>query len=202
LFAYPQKREVIHKKWQRRTARIFGWPVAVLLILAVVFFPVYPPLPVTGPYACQVKTIQFTQPDRADPYRPNQNRTLVMDYYYPESDQLALHSVPLIVFSHGGMGTKTGNVSLFSELASHGYAVASLDHPYQALYTTVDGRKVFMDRGYFNEMTGENSQRDIENSLECFRHWMKIRTEDMDAAINYLTDQAEKGEKGFAFLDP
>jgi alpha/beta superfamily hydrolase len=56
--------------------------------------------------------------------------------------------------------------------------------------------------GYFNEMTGENSHRDIENSLECFRRWMKIRTEDMDAAINYLTDQAEEGEKDFSFLDP
>jgi len=123
-----KRHKLIQKKWQRRTVHIVGWLVALSLILAVVFFPSYPPVPVTGPYPYQVQTIQFAQPNRKDPYRPEQNRTLVMDYYYPISDQLARHSVPLIIFSHGGISTKTSNVSLFTELASHGYAVASIQY--------------------------------------------------------------------------
>lgn len=197
-----KRRKIIQKKWQRRTVHIVGWMVALLMILAVVFFPSYPPVLVTGPYPYQVQTIQFAQPDRKDPYRPEQNRTLVMDYYYPVSDQLARHSVPLIIFSHGGISTKTSNVSLFTELASHGYAVASLDHPYQSLSTTIDGRKVWMDGGYFQEMMGENSHRDIENSFSCFQHWMDIRIQDMDAALHYLTDRATQGEKTFALINP
>ena len=185
-----KRHKLIQKKWQRRTVCIVGWLVALLLILVVVFFPSYPPVLVTGPYPYQVQTIQFAQPNRKDPYRPEQNRTLVMDYYYPVSDQLARHSVPLIIFSHGGISTKTSNVSLFTELASHGYAVASLDHPYQSLSTTIDGRKVWMDGGYFHEVMGENSHRDIENSFACFQRWMDIRIQDMDAALHYLTDRA------------
>lgn len=197
-----KRRKPIQKKWQRRTVCIVGWLVALLLILAVVFFPSYPPVPVTGPYPYQVQTIQVAQPDRKDPYRPEQNRTLVMDYYYPVSDQLARHSVPLIIFSHGGISTKTSNVSLFTELASHGYAVASLDHPYQSISTVIDGRKVWMDGGYFHEMMGENSRRDIENSFACFQRWMDIRIQDMDAALHYLTDRATQGEKAFALINP
>ncbi|MGI6687774.1 MAG: alpha/beta hydrolase family protein [Christensenellales bacterium] len=197
-----KKRKIIQKKWQRRTINIAGRLVAILLILMVVFLPHYPPLPVTGPYACRMQTIQFTQPDRKDPYHPDQNRTLVMDYYYPVSDHLDRHSVPLVVFSHGGISTRKGNVSLFSELASHGYAVASLDHPYQALSTTINGRKVRMDGGYFRELMGENSHRDIQNSFECFQRWMAIRIQDMDAAIHCLTDRATQGEKAFALINP
>ncbi|MGI6724754.1 MAG: alpha/beta hydrolase family protein [Christensenellales bacterium] len=197
-----RKRKLIQRKWQRRTIQILGWTVTLPLLLAVILFPSYPPIPATGPYAYRVQTIQFTQPDRKDPYHPDQSRTLVIDYYHPVSDQLARHSVPLIIFSHGGISSKTGNVSLFSELASHGYAVASLDHPYQALFTTINGRKVWMDGRYFRELTGENSRRDIENSFECFQRWMDIRIQDMDAAIHYLTDRATQGEKAFAIINP
>ena len=197
-----KRHEVMKMKGQRRTISMMGWFVAVGLILAVVLFPFYPPIPVTGPHAFQVRTIQFTQPDRKDPYRPDQNRTLVMDYYYPVSDRLANRSVPLVVFSHGGISTRKGNVSLFSELASHGYAVASLDHPYQALYTTINCRKVWMNGKYFHELMGENSHRDIEHSFECFQRWMTIRVQDMNAAIHYLTDRAMKGEEAFALINP
>ncbi len=197
-----KKREVLKKKWQRRAINISGQLIVILLILMVVLFPLFPPLPVTGPYSYQVKTIQFTQADRNDPYYPDEKRTLVMDYYYPTSDQLANHSVPLIVFSHGGMGSKTDNISLFSELASHGYAVASLDHTHQALSTAIDGRKIRMDNGYVNELMSENSHRDIENSFECFQRWMDIRIWDMDAAINYLTDRAAEGKPDFVLINP
>ena len=197
-----RKRRLIQRKWQRRTVFILGRTVALLLMLTVILFPFYPPVPVTGPCAYRAQTIQFTQPDRKDPYHPEQNRTLVIDYYYPEPDQLACQSVPLIVFSHGGISSKTGNVSLFSELASHGYAVASLDHPYQALFTTINGRRVWMDGRYFRELTGENSHRDIENSFECFQRWMDIRIQDINAAIHYLTDRAAQGEKIFAIINP
>ncbi|NMD37768.1 MAG: hypothetical protein GYA87_03695 [Christensenellaceae bacterium] len=197
-----KKSKIIQKNWQRKVVYILGWSVSILLILTVIFFPFYPPVPVSGPYDYQVKTIQFTQPDRKDPYHPEKNRTLVMDYYYPVSDKIADRSVPLIMFSHGGISSKTSNVSMFSELASHGYAVASLDHTYQALFTRINGHKAWMDGEYFKEMMGENSHKDIENSFKCFQSWMDIRVKDIDAAINYLKDRAMNGEKAFAIISP
>ena len=124
----------------------------------------------------------------------------MIDYYYPEPDQLACQSVPLIVFSHGGISSKTGNVSLFSELASHGCAVASLDHPYQA-FTTINGRRVWMDGRYFRGIDGRKLPPGRENSFKCFQRWMDIRIQDINAAIHYLTDRAAQ-EKNFAIINP
>ncbi len=64
---------------------------------------------------------------------------LNVQFWYPDSiDGMN----PLIIFSHGGLGVKSSNETLNSELASHGYVVCSIDHKYQCLYTTdEDGDK-------------------------------------------------------------
>lgn len=51
-------------------------------------------------------------------------------------------SYPVLIFSHGlSMGRSTQNTVLMEELASHGYVVFSIDHPYGGLATVYpDGR--------------------------------------------------------------
>ncbi len=51
---------------------------------------------------------------------------------------------PLLIFSHGLRGLRMQNSSLMQQLASHGYVVAALDHPYAAVLTIFpDDRIVF-----------------------------------------------------------
>lgn len=48
---------------------------------------------------------------------------------------------PLLLFSHGFGGTRMQNTFEFEQLASHGYVVASVEHPYSSVGTVLpDGR--------------------------------------------------------------
>lgn len=53
---------------------------------------------------------------------------------------------PVLIFSHGCcLGYAAQNTVLMEELASHGYVVFSIDHPYEALAVTFpDGRRAFL----------------------------------------------------------
>jgi predicted dienelactone hydrolase len=53
---------------------------------------------------------------------------------------------PLLVFSHGYTGVPSSYTALLEELASHGYVVLSIVHPYEATAATLtDGRVVSMN---------------------------------------------------------
>jgi len=47
-----------------------------------------------------------------------------------------------VVFSPGSFGTRTSNTSTYRELASNGYVVCAIDHPYHSFYTTDVGGKL------------------------------------------------------------
>ncbi len=46
---------------------------------------------------------------------------------------------PLLLFSHGYGGTRVQNTFEFEQLASHGYIIASIEHPYAAVGTVAPG---------------------------------------------------------------
>jgi dienelactone hydrolase len=49
---------------------------------------------------------------------------------------------PLILFSHGGGGTRFGYIYFVEHMASHGYVVMSADHTGNARFTFLDGKPV------------------------------------------------------------
>ncbi len=50
---------------------------------------------------------------------------------------------PVVLFSPGSGGARTQNTAWAEELASHGYLVAALDHPYDsAAVVLTDGRTI------------------------------------------------------------
>ncbi|MBK6306899.1 MAG: hypothetical protein IPF47_14745 [Gemmatimonadetes bacterium] len=58
---------------------------------------------------------------------------------------------PLILFSHGyGVGTESQNTVQMEELASHGFVVASIDHPYEAGAILMPDGKVALANPPFN----------------------------------------------------
>ena len=55
---------------------------------------------------------------------------------------------PLILFNHGSGSFREAHSYLFCELASHGYVVVSIGHPYEGMLTELDdGRKYELAKG-------------------------------------------------------
>ncbi len=69
-----------------------------------------------GPFAVTTQFLEIVDTER--------NRTLPTDLYLPPNP-----NAPLIVISHGLSGDRRGFVKIAQHLASHGFAVAALDHP-------------------------------------------------------------------------
>lgn len=75
--------------------------------------------------------------------------------------------LPLLVFSHGYGGVASAHASLLEDLASHGYAVLSVVHPYESAAARLDGERVvsMLDdagaaRGPYREVIGEWAKED------------------------------------------
>lgn len=90
-------------------------------------------------------------------------------------------SFPLIIFSHGYDGVRAIYTSLIENLASHGFIVAALDHPYIA------GITVFPDGRIINLAPVPTNPAKRE---EYFHKALDAVTGDITCALNFLTDLA------------
>ncbi|NLG96050.1 MAG: alpha/beta hydrolase [Chloroflexi bacterium] len=180
---------------------------SLLLVTAAVIpaliFPQYKPLETTGPYQAATITDAYTDTSRVETYTTTvENRMLNVQLWYPQNGN---ETYPLIVFSHGTTGTRTSNLSLYHELASHGYVVAAIDHTYHALFTTFpDGRTIWIDRGYINEFAAEDAHKDRQQSYAFYQKWMKIRMDDINFVIDTILSKAQEGnpETVYRLVDP
>jgi dienelactone hydrolase len=130
-----------------------------------------------------------------------EHRQLSVELWYPQG---AHGTYPLIVFSHGGMATKSSNTSLYNELASHGYVVAAVDHTYQALFTTVaDGHTAWMDPGYAKEFALEDAHSNRQAAYLLYQKWMQLRMGDLNFVIDTILAKVRAGDPGpgYALVD-
>jgi len=175
----------------RVVLKAIGMTVLIFaLTLPAIIFPQYKAMETTGKY--QVATVNYTYTDtkRVETYTDTgENRKLNVEMWYPKN---ANETYPLIVFSHGGFGTKSSNTSLYNELASHGYVVCSIDHTYQCLETKgEDGHTTYIDRGYMQELSAEDSRSNRQQSYELYQKVMKIRTGDINFVIDHIIIEAK-----------
>src|SRR4051812_29448626 len=66
----------------------------------------------------------------------------VETHSFVDASPIAGARLPLLVFSHGYGGVGSAHASLLEDLASHGYAVLSIVHPYESAATRLDGGRV------------------------------------------------------------
>jgi dienelactone hydrolase len=148
---------------------------------------------VTGPYAVATTTYSYVDKNRIEEFTDqDENRFVNVEFWYPEQ---AEGTYPLLVFSHGAFGIKTSNTSTFTELASHGYVVVSIDHPYHSFYTvSEDGKVVTVNSEYMQEVSNSNKEGGylLDEFFELTQKWMKLRTDDMDFVIDTILEQAEQ----------
>ena len=91
----------------------------------------------------------------------NNDREIPVKVWYPEDAQKNHH--PLLVFSHGSFGVYTSNETLYLELASRGYIVMSLNHPYHSFSCVMsDGRRIGADFDFMRNVMTSPGVKDLE----------------------------------------
>ena len=152
-------------------------------ILPALVFPQYRSPEVTGTHKVATARYTYSDPSRIETYTDTgEHRKVNVKFWYPEN---GTGKYPLVVFSHGFCGIQNSNESTFSELASHGYIVCSIDHPYQSFYTVDDSGKVtIVDSGYMKEYA--SLRDDLAENLKLFQKWMDIRVKDISFTIDTI----------------
>ncbi|QDQ02407.1 alpha/beta hydrolase [Lysinibacillus fusiformis] len=172
----------------------------MITILALVFafapaivFPQHKSPKVTGKYQVATATYTYIDKNRMEEFTAKgDNRFVNVEFWYP---QKADETYPLLVFSHGAYGIKASNTSTYTELASHGYVVVSIDHPYHSFYTaSEDGTKALINSDYNLEFSNSNKEGIYtkEETYELIQKWMKLRTDDMNFVIDTIVEKAKR----------
>lgn len=180
-------------KKEYKAVRIVIRAIAVWLILAIavipaLIFPQYKLPAMTGEYKVNTAVYTYTDISRIETFdNTGENRKVTVEFWYPANDG---NRYPLVVFSHGAFGIRTSNTSTYRELASNGYIVCSIDHPYHSLYTIdTDGKFTMGDRAFMQEVLDvNNGVYDDETAYKLTQKWLKLRTDD----INFVLDMISK----------
>lgn len=195
-----KKRDNSDFKAMRVVFRSIGKTVLIFVVTlpAIIFPQDREVIAATGDYHVLTQTYTYTDMNRVESYtETGEMRKLNVQFWYPDNMDA---KYPMIVFSHGGLGIKASNESLFNELASHGYVVCSVDHSYQSFYTTdEDGDTIWIDLGYVQELFVEDPRTDMQQSYEYYQKWMKIRTDDLSFVIDYIIDEVENDNENIVY---
>lgn len=185
------------KKWLIGIGIALAVIIAAGLLLKRWIFPPYDPPAPTGGYTVEEQTYTWEDEGRVETYTDTgENRSLTVKFWYPEEEG----EYPLIIFSHGAFGVIDSNYSTCTELASHGYVVASIGHPYHAMYVEdVNGKTTYVDRDFLKQVYADTSDdsEDAEKKLyEFSKEWMEVRTGDMNFVLDTVLEKADLQEEG------
>lgn len=156
-------------------------------------FTGYQGIDTTGEY--QVKQVHAILVDdsRVESFEEDGSKREVPVYiYYPDTGE---GEFPLVVFSHGAFGYYQSNTSTYMELASNGYVVVSVEHPYHSFFTEdTSGKTIIVDMGFLQEVQYANEDTtSLDETIEMSSKWLAIRTEDMNFAIDSIKTAKDSG---------
>lgn len=172
-------------------------------MLPAILFPQYKAIVPTGSYHVETALYTWTDESRVETYaNTGEKRRVTVQFYYPEQ----AGRYPLTVFSHGAAAVIESNDSTCRELASHGYVVAAVAHPYHAMFVKdADGGITPIDTEFMSMAmaTGGMMALNAEEKLALFQEWIKIRTDDVNFVLDTALQKAAKREEGaFVRIDP
>ena len=177
-----------------------GLLYTAVMLLAIIF-PQYKAIVPTGDLNVQTSLYTWTDESRVETYADTgEKRKVTVQMYYPE----AAGQYPLAVFSHGAASMIESNDSTCRELASHGYVVAAVAHPYHAIFVEdTDGNVTTIDNEFMRLATGGTIGMSSQELLAIYQEWMSVRTGDMNFVLDTILAKAAKREEGaFERIDP
>jgi dienelactone hydrolase len=196
LFKKQCDKKEFGKEKEYKAGRIVRKAIAMFVIVVIavtpaLIFPQHKLPKVTGEYKVNTVIYTYTDKSRIETFNDKgENRKVTVEFWYPEN---ADGRYPLVAFSHGAFGVKTSNTSTFMELASNGYIVCSIDHPYHSLYTKdTDGKSTIVDKSFMQEVIDvNNGVYDDETKFKLEQKWMKVRTDDINFVLNTIIKNAK-----------
>lgn len=200
-------RKKVDKKAYKAVRIVFKaiamWLIVVIAVIPALIFPQYEIPTVTGEYKVNTVVYTYTDKSRIETFNDKgENRKVTVEFWYPAG---AVGRYPLVVFSHGAFGVRASNTSTYKELASNGYIVCSINHPYHSLYTKdTDGKFTMVDRSFMKEVADcNNDVYDGETEYKIEKKWLKVRTEDMNFVLDTIIKNAKEDGAGpvYQFID-
>jgi dienelactone hydrolase len=196
------------EKKEYKTGRILFDAVVMLLLVFIAVTPalIFPPyhMPqVTGIHQVATITYSYTDENRIETFtNTGESRKVNIEFWYPQDAELPSDTgvkYPLVVFSPGSFGTRSSNTSTYLELASNGYVVCSIDHPYHSFYTVdSEGNSVWVDSSFLQEVMDANTGKyDEETDFKLTQKWMSLQKEDINFVLDTIiahTKDAHSGE--------
>lgn len=211
-------RFLLVKKLRGKVHVIFATVLSCILLalslIPVFVFTGYDGMETTGEYEVGMVSAILTDASRLETFENDGSHREVPIYvYYPEklksgSGEIAADGgFPLVLFSHGAFGYYQSNSSTYLELASHGYVVISMDHPYHSFFTKdTAGKTVLVDGNFIqsalyigNAKDGEVPEEEI---FETTRDWMNLRVADASFVLDEVEKQVREHKVGLLGEDP
>lgn len=169
-----------------------GGVLVIAMALAPAFlFTGYAGLETTGEYEVAQVSAILVDEDRVEGFETDgSKREVPVYFYYPDTENAGKNSFPLVIFSHGAFGYYESNTSTYMELASHGYVVISLDHPYHSFFTTdTKGKTITVNPEFLQEVMYINTDGTPEEEIiELAHKWLDIRIADMNFALDSVIE--------------
>lgn len=197
-----------NKKKPHKVLFIVLGSIAAVLLLAIIIIPKllftdYEGLPTTGPYSIKQASAILVDESRMETFETDGSfREVPVYFYYPDIDSASqggemtesTAEFPLVIFSHGAFGYYQSNTSTYMELASHGYVVISLDHPYHSFFTKdTAGKTIIVNPQFMQEVMYINENGTSEQEIIELSHgWLDIRTKDMNFVLDSVKTAKEQ----------
>lgn len=168
-----------------------GILVLALALTPAFLFTGYEGLETTGTYGVKYTSAILVDESRIETFETDgSKREVPVHFYYPDTENADENSFPLVIFSHGAFGYYQSNISTYMELASHGYVVISLDHPYHSFFTEdTEGKLITVNPEFLQEVMLANEESITEEEVvKMSRKWIEIRTADMDFVLDSVKE--------------
>lgn len=168
--------------------------VLIISLIPKILFTDYEGLPTSGAYDVKTASVITIDKSRLESFETDgSNREVPMYFYYPDTEGSEENSFPLVLFSHGAFGYYQSNTSTYMELASNGYVVVSLDHPYHSFFTTdTEGKTITVNPDFLQEAMNVNDEKVSEKEvIETTHKWLDIRVAD----INFVLDSVKEAKE-------
>ncbi|MBI9012635.1 MAG: acetylhydrolase [Clostridiales bacterium] len=166
-----------------------------IVTIPVVVFPQYDEPTKTGVNKVMTTSYTYIDESRIETFDDNNGfREVNVDFWYPEN---SMEKYPIVFFSHGAFGINFSNESTYQELASNGYIVCSIDHPYHSLFTENESGKItVVDSEFINEVIDANTTGIYceEEAFKLTQNWNKIRSDDMNFVIDSVLNSAKSND--------
>ncbi len=188
-------------KEKTKAGTIAGAVMSIILIGFSLFpafiFTGYSGLQTSGQYEVKETQAILIDKSRLETHETDgSHREIPIHFYYPDYPEENASDCPLVLFAHGSFGYYQSNSSLYAELASNGYVVASIDHPYYAFFTKdTAGKTIIVDMEFMQTaVTMQNNSNEFteaDYNIEC--EWMALRTADENFVLDTIKIAKDAG---------